>query len=147
MTEEKPKSLGERGREKENKGKRTEIEVSEDGYLSYPEEKVEITTEGALESANKVIQEYSDPEVLFKDFSDRERANAQDPERWVPDDATMRKVTESSLEVQRDFARPATTDGLLTVFALHNKNPKHYYGTMLLAYAEELKRRLNPPAN
>jgi hypothetical protein len=143
---EKPKilSLGERRRDKENEGKRTALEVSPDNNFLYPEEKVEITVDEALELANEAIEKYSDPEKLFEDFARRERVNIYRQDYKELDDDQLKKEIETDRETQRSFARLSTTKSLLRIFDLHRKNPQHYYKIMLLACAEELKRRLGP---
>ncbi len=118
--------------------------MTPDGYALYPEEKIEITVDEALVLANEVIEKYRDPEILFHEFSERERKNMSRQIYEPLDDATLRKEMESDLTSQRNVARIYKTKTLLSIMDLHKKYPLHYYGTVILAVAEEWKRRLEP---
>jgi hypothetical protein len=145
---EKPKviSLGEKRKEKENARKRDGVSATPNGYFRYPEEKIDITVDEALKLAKEVVENYSDPEKLFADFAERERANSHRGDMELGDNE-LKKEMEADLKTQRSFAAVATMEGLLKVFALHAKKPNHYYGVMLLACAEELKKRFEPPVS
>jgi hypothetical protein len=113
----------------------------------YPEEKIEITVEEALKLANEAIERYSDPKVLFEDFARRERANIHRQDYKELDNDMLKEEIETGMENQRSYAKFQTMEGLLHIFALHAKHPNYYYGIMLLACSEEIKRRLEPTAS
>lgn len=143
--EEKPKiiPLGERRRDKGNEGKRDGVEITPDGYILYPEEKIDITVDEALMLAKQVIKEYSDPEALFRDYATRERNNPSRQFYERTDDGTLRKELETLIAHQRSYAALGNMDSLMIKMDFHKKNPNHYYGTVVLATAEELKRDWN----
>jgi len=49
--------LGEKRIKEENKKKRAEIEISDDGYLLLPEEESTVTIEEAAQLADQILQE------------------------------------------------------------------------------------------
>lgn len=147
---EKPKiitSLGERRKEKQNKDKRTEVELSPGVGLLYPEDTVDITVEEALRAAEEVIKKYSDPEKLFEDFARRERANPHRQDYKELTDDMLREEIEENINNQKNYAKFSTTESLLKIFDRHVKHPDYYYGIMILASAKELRGRLRPPAS
>jgi len=50
---------------------------------------------------------------------------------------------EQNLDFERNqYVRIVKISDLITRLSLYKENPNHYYGTVILATAEELKRRL-----
>ena len=136
-------NLGERIKENQNKEKREKLDVTPDGYFLYPEEKIEITANEALEIADDIIKKYSDPQALFEDFLNKETAKQHGLYEEKSDGELVKKMEESLIS-QRKQVEILTTEELIRILALHGKYPAHYYGTLILSSAEELKRRFNP---
>jgi len=117
-----------------------------DGYALYPEKKIEITVDEALALAKKVIEEYSDPGALFRDYARRERENPSRQFYERTDDVTLRAKLELDLAQQSSYAALGNMDSLMIIMDLHKENPNHYYGAVILATAKELQKRLGPSA-
>lgn len=146
-------NLGEKRREKQNIKRRTKTEVSPDGYFLYPQEMVGITLDEALVIADDVVKKYSNPDILYDDFFNKEAV------RLYGSDLTsaLNLLTEKSKEVvmgemeeslssQKTIVKTLTTENLVNMLASHKKDPTNYYGTVILAVSEELINRLGGTA-
>jgi len=142
-------NFGEKRKEKQNVKRRTGIEVSPDGYFSYPEEIVEITLDEAFVIADDVVEKYSNPDSLYDDFFNKEGGRLYGSDLTSAlmyaeksKDIIMSEM-EASLVSQKNIVKTMTTEGLVKMLALHKKDPTHYYGIVIFAAAEELKGRFN----
>lgn len=110
-------------------------------------ETVEITEREARALAGEVIKKYNDPQVLFQDFAWRENAEIQRLGHRELTEEKMRKQMELDLASQRSEAKYMKKEELLAAFNRYNKSAvRHIYATKILAYAEELLRKLGPTA-
>lgn len=135
MTERKPGNedgvdFVERQRQKSNASKREKLEVTSNGFLLYPEEKIEITVEHALELA-KVIVLDNDPDSEGSVLR-RGKINFG-----------MDKV---ALASQREQAGLMSNMKLLMTIELQEKSPGHYSKERIFAVAEALIHKLDSTA-
>lgn len=138
-------NLGSERLRKANKQRRVEIEITPDGDFLYPEDRVEITEAKALDIARDIIAIYPDEEALVDDFKMHENGQFQTLNELLSMPAAspgeIRTRTQRSRISQQEDAAASETRVLVAILQTYRKDPKFFYGTKLLATAEELIKR------
>jgi len=133
--------FGKERRDRRNKQKRSSIEITPQGDTLYPENKIEVTEAEAITLAHGIIEKFRDDKALVEDFSARKRPPTDAYEPTTLTQGSLEERTQESLATQRKVAAASTTESLVRILQYHTTNPMHYYGTLLLAVAEELVKR------
>lgn len=129
--------------EKRDAKLRSTFGISPDADLTFPQEKSELTIREAIEVSHAILERYRTREILEEDYVRREKEkqaflNMSFNDREL---AEAKKRFEYSMESQPQSSEASPTESLLDILSFHQKNPRHYYGTLLYATAQELLRR------
>jgi hypothetical protein len=136
--------------EEANVGKRTDPVTFIDGMAHYREE-LAIPEDRGLAMADKVMSEYTNPDILIQDYVDREIKAYRLSGPVNPTEEELRVVTEKAeqgahvyIESCRKDIVYSNTQNLISILAKHEETPTMYPAIRMYVYGQELIKRLRP---